>query len=318
MTRAGTASKAGPLGGDAARLDHFLQTTSRTFALTIPLLREPTRSEVTIAYLLFRVADTLEDSTRWPRARKLAELEGLAQFLEEPESGDAAAMARRWSEEPPVENAGYVELLGEFPVVLRAARALSPGAWRLIAAHTARTCRAMASFVDREEGGVLRLGKVDDLKAYCYAVAGIVGELLTELFLIGHVGLRRIAPGMRRDASVFGEGLQLVNIIKDRRTDATEGRHYLPRGIGGATVFELARRDLQAAARYCVRLERAGADRGLIAFTTLPVLLARATLDRLERLGAGAKLRRDEVAEIVGQLQAALDRGAVRGLLASV
>ena len=41
-------------------MDHLLQATSRTFALTIPLLHEPTRREVTVAYLLFRVADTLE------------------------------------------------------------------------------------------------------------------------------------------------------------------------------------------------------------------------------------------------------------------
>ena len=47
-------------------------------------LDDATRREVTVAYLLFRVADTLEDSTRWPRARKLAELEKFARFLETP------------------------------------------------------------------------------------------------------------------------------------------------------------------------------------------------------------------------------------------
>ena len=44
-------------------MDHLLEKTSRTFALTVPLLPEPTRCEVTVAYLLFRVADTLEDAT---------------------------------------------------------------------------------------------------------------------------------------------------------------------------------------------------------------------------------------------------------------
>src|SRR3989442_38028 len=116
-------------------MDHLLQATSRTFALTIPLLHEPTRREVTVAYLLFRVADTLEDSTRWPRPRKLAELERLARFLEaphgrhrgsEPEgrgapqrtgrSGrpaqaardDAAALARAWTADPPLDHDGYL------------------------------------------------------------------------------------------------------------------------------------------------------------------------------------------------------------------
>jgi len=43
--------------------DGLLQKTSRTFALAIPLLPEPTRTAVGAAYLLFRVADTFEDAT---------------------------------------------------------------------------------------------------------------------------------------------------------------------------------------------------------------------------------------------------------------
>jgi farnesyl-diphosphate farnesyltransferase len=301
--------------GDATRLDHHLQTSSRTFALTIPLLHEPTRSEVTVAYLLFRIADSLEDSTRWSRPQKLTELERLARFLEQPTDEEAAALARRWAADPPLEHAGYVDLLADLPTVMRAARGLSRPAWDLIGRHTVRTCRAMATFVAREERGVLALRDLDDLRAYCYAVAGIVGEMLTELFLLGRGPWRRIAPHIRRDAVVFGEGLQLVNIVKDRARDAHEGRHYLPDGIGGEAVVGLARRDLDAAARYCARLERARADRGLVAFTALPVLLARATLDRVERAGAGAKLTRDEVARIVDRLHAALDRGSVASLL---
>jgi len=301
--------------GHAARLDHHLQTSSRTFALTIPLLHEPTRTEVTVAYLLFRIADSLEDSTRWSRPQKLTELERLARFLERPSGEEAVTLARRWAADPPLEHAGYVDLLSDLPTVMNAARGLSPQAWDLIAQHTIRTCRAMATFVAREERGVLSLRDLDDLRAYCYAVAGIVGEMLTELFLLGRGPWRRIAPHIRRDATVFGEGLQLVNIIKDRARDADEGRHYLPKGIGGDAILGLARRDLDAAARYCVRLERAKADRGIVAFTALPVLLARATLDRVERAGAGAKLTRDEVTAIMNRLRAALDRGAVAPLM---
>src|SRR5262249_44091466 len=160
--------------------------------------------------------------------------------------------ARRWAADPPLEHAGYVELLADLPAVLSAAQTLSRQAWELIARHTIRTCRAMATFVAREERGVLALRDLDDLRSYCYAVAGIVGEMLTELFLLGGGPWRRIAPQMRRDATTFGEGLQLVNIIKDRARDANEGRHYLPEGIGGDAVLGLARRDLDAAARYCV------------------------------------------------------------------
>jgi farnesyl-diphosphate farnesyltransferase len=302
-------------GSETPLVDELLQKSSRTFALTIPLLLEPTRSEVTVAYLLFRVADTLEDSTRWSRWKKLAELERLARFLEDPTPEEAAVLAAGWTTDPPLRHEGYLELLAELPAVMRVAGALSPEAWRLVALHTARTCRAMAGFVGREENGILRLRDVDDLRSYCYAVAGIVGEMLTELFLLRRTGLSSIVDQMRRDAPIFGEALQLVNIIKDSSADSSEGRHYLPSGLDRSDVFALARRDLETAARYCARLERAGADRGVVGFTALPVLLAEATLDRVEQHGPGAKVSRAEVATLVARLHDALEARAVGALL---
>ncbi len=53
-----------------AGLRPLLQKTSRTFALTIPLLPEPLQTEVATAYLLFRIIDTFEDATRWDAARR--------------------------------------------------------------------------------------------------------------------------------------------------------------------------------------------------------------------------------------------------------
>ena len=301
-------------------LDDLLQKTSRTFALTIPLLREPTRTEVGIAYLLFRVADTLEDATRWTPDRKVRELQDLARCLEESggeaHADGASVLAARWNDPAPLDHAGYRELLAAFPEVVRAARGLSEDARPLIAGHTARTCRAMASFVVREGGqGGLRLRDVEDLKAYCYAVAGIVGEMLTELFLLNEGRLRAIAPELRRDAATFGEALQLVNILKDAAADAVEGRAYLPAGVPRADVFAIARRDLVAAAGYCARLEQAGADGSLVAFTALPVLLAKATLDRVEAHGPGARIGRAEVGAIVAELQGAVPRRSVEALL---
>jgi farnesyl-diphosphate farnesyltransferase len=296
-------------------LDHLLQGCSRTFALTIPLLNEPTRCEVTVAYLLFRIADIFEDSTAWPRQKKSAQLRQLAGFLEDPSSRSAQTLAAEWKSQPPLPFPSYLELLGEFPAVVQAAQSLSPRAWSLVATHTCRTCRGMSSFVDREEEGNLRLTDLADLRSYCYAVAGIVGEMLTELFLLSGDSLQPIASGLRQDAAAFGEGLQLVNILKDRVTDAGEGRYYLPESLPRAEVFALARRDLTTAAAYSSRLESARSNRGIVAFTALPVLLARATLDRVERLGPGAKISRDQVAGLVRLLHEALEQKTVGRLL---
>jgi len=291
-----------------ADLDDLLIKTSRTFALTIPLLPEPTRREVTIAYLLFRIADTFEDASHWPRERRIDALDRFAALLDRDRIAIEAGAPERWGAADSSAHAGYVELIGEMPAVLEAFGVLRPEAQERIRRHTARTARGMAEFVARTgDDGTLVLGDLPDLQAYCYVVAGIVGELLTELFVLGRDTLDPIAPFLEQRAAQFGEALQLVNILKDRGDDAREGRRYLPPQVDPAEVFRLARRDLAASAEYVHALQRAAAPRGLVEFTALPVLLARATLDRVEGVGAGAKLSRPEVAAIVEGMRRDLD-----------
>ncbi len=295
-----------------APLDDLLEKTSRTFALSIPLLPAPTRQEVTVAYLLFRIADTFEDAAAWPKERRIEALGRFAALGERSAADEAAGLAAVWSAGLPAGHDGYRELLAETPAVLAAFRALAPEARDAVGRHTVRTARGMASFVARADGrGRLELVDLDDLAAYCYVVAGIVGEMLTELFLLGRPALAPAAPALRRRAARFGEALQLVNILKDADADAGEGRRFLPAGTPRAAVFARARADLDIAARYVADLQRHArpADRGLVAFCALPVRLARAALDRVEDRGAGAKLARPEVLAIAAELERDLDAG---------
>jgi len=316
---ASVGSAAGPgvgaAGPSSARLQDLLIKTSRTFALSIPVLPEPTRREVTVAYLLFRIADTLEDATLWSRSKQIAELTDLGQLLLQREGVEADALAERWLADPPCDHEGYLELLAELPGVVQAYLGLSPAARTEIGKHLARTIDGMASFVaEMDENKSLRLRDRRALQAYCYAVAGIVGEMLTELFLLNRPNLQSAAPFLRDNAARFGEALQLVNILKDSAADAREGRCYLPQNDDHSDVLELARDDLRTAGRYVSLLHAVQAPRGVVAFTALPVLLAWASLDRVEQRGAGAKLTRPEVLQLVQRLDNALDSGDVQGL----
>jgi farnesyl-diphosphate farnesyltransferase len=71
---------------------------------------------------------------------------------------------------------------------------------------------------------------------------------------------------------------------------------------------------MSQAAAYVSCLERHRASRGILAFTALPLLLARATVDRVERDGPGSKVTREEVGSIVAGLTQALDQGTVSSL----
>lgn len=301
-----------------ADLDLLLEKTSRTFALSIPLLPEPTRREVMVAYLLFRIADTFEDSSAWPRESRVEALEqfcGLLQSADAPPdprlpacwSAEANRLGAYWASEMPVSHDGYRELLEDTPHVLDEYAGLNAEARGLVHRHTVRTALGMAGFVaDTDDEGCLQLQTLRDLRDYCYVVAGIVGEMLTELFLLGRGSLAHLGPFLRERSRAFGEGLQLVNILKDSATDIREGRAYIPAGVDRAEVFSLARRDLEAASEYTLALQGAGAVEGLVAFNALPVRLAWATLDRVEREGPGAKISREEVWEIVADLRRSL------------
>ena len=145
---------------------------------------EPTRQEVGVAYLLFRIIDTFEDATRWPPARRNDALGEFVELISGADRGRAAAATARWTGDPPVEHAGYMELIACTPAVLEWHARLRPEARAQISRHVVRTAKGMAEFVSRSHGkGYLWLETLQDLRSYCLAVAGIVGQMLTELYL---------------------------------------------------------------------------------------------------------------------------------------
>ncbi|HTB77233.1 MAG TPA: squalene/phytoene synthase family protein [Polyangiaceae bacterium] len=287
-------------------LYELLSRTSRTFALAIPLLPEPTRSTTCLSYLIFRIADTLEDAESWSRAARLEALAEWRGLLLAPAGSSSArsiadvakarTVSRRWLGREVVRDEAYAELIEEVPQVLSALGRLDAGTQRIVRDHALRSADGMSATLERADAaGNVRIEDLEGLREYCYAVAGIVGELLTELFVHDCSTLARVKETLVETQVAFGEGLQLVNILKDEAQDAKEGRVYLPPGVTRSEVLELAREDLAQARRYIDALVQGGAPAGFFAFTSLSAELAEATLVRLEEDGPGAKVPRAEV-----------------------
>jgi len=296
-----------------ALLDELLLKTSRTFALAIPLLSEPTRKEVSLAYLFFRIADTFEDAEAWPRAKRLSALKQFEEVLEAPNLEEAVLpLVPQWLSPVPSAHKGYQQLIQEAGAVMQAFETVSPKAQAIVRHHAKRTCEGMRGIVERaDEGGRLELSSIEDLRGYCYWVAGIVGELLTELFLLACPSLEAVKEKLKATEVLFGEGLQLVNILKDQTSDKKDGRSYLPAGIALSEVFSLAEADLLSAVEYVDALQEGKANRGILAFVAFPLMLARASLKELQKKGAGAKVSRLEVMSMLGKLNKALEQGQV-------
>lgn len=291
---------------DAGELATLLERTSRTFALTIPLLHEPLATDVGLAYLLFRIADTLEDAPLWGRDARIATLDSFGEWLVG-EEGERAWLDHIASS-PPTTDEGCLELLSRAEDVRASVAQRGEEIAMAMTMDVVRTSSKMGEFVARQtDKGGLVLRDVEDLREYCYAVAGIVGELLTEMFLVRHPALEAERDALMDLAPAFGEGLQLVNILKDAPSDAHEGRSYLPLGVERAEIFALARTDLARANDYVNLLRFAGAPAHVQLFCDLPVRLADATLDRLEE--GVAKLTREEVMAIFAKVTAPRDAG---------
>lgn len=269
----------------------LLHATSRTFALSIPLLPSTCRDATTVAYLLFRIADTLEDEAEWPTTRRIEALDEFAALLRGERPDAARERVIRLLATAPVAHAGYAALMANAGEVLQQLDELDSVAATAIPRHLCRTIAGMREFLAREQGAT----SVADLQAYCYAVAGIAGELCTELFVAAMPQLQPIHTQLVRLGVAFGEGLQLVNILKDEDGDALVGRRYVPLHCDRSALFSLAEDDLRQAARYVDLLERHGASRGIVAFNALNLRLARWALRRVHDQGSGAKLIREEV-----------------------
>ena len=84
------------------------------------------------------------------------------------------------------------------------------------------------------------LQDVAQLDRYCYHVAGVVGETLTALFCDYSDEIDRRRDDLLALSVSFGQGLQMINILKDMWEDRRRGVCWLPRDVFRATGFELA------------------------------------------------------------------------------
>jgi len=259
---------------------------------------------VGIAYLLFRIADTFEDAPAWPRSTRLVALAQFATLLRTPDAARSRALARAWTEAQPTHHSGYGDLLAAVPDVLAELQMLPPEARRITTQHVLRSIEGMSETLTRADSdGNVALTSVAELKEYCYIVAGIVGELLTDLFMHDAPDLMAVEEKLMENRAAFGEALQLVNVLKDEDEDRSEGRIYLPQTIPRSQIIALAREDLGRAHQYVAALQEGGAPAGFVAFTALPADLADATLTRIEEDGPGSKVPRHEVMQMVARYQ---------------
>jgi farnesyl-diphosphate farnesyltransferase len=216
------------LTSDEAYQEQILPHVSRTFALTIPQLPGDLRAAVTNAYLLCRIADTIEDEPALSGHDTLVYMQRFKSLVDgrgDPQRLAAELTPRLTDETLPTERA----LVANMARVLRVTASFDAPRRAAIQRCVELMCYGMPRFAETASLG--GLARSSDLDEYCYYVAGVVGEMLTELFCAHSAAIARQRATLRELAPSFAQGLQMTNILKDVWEDRARGACWLPQEV---------------------------------------------------------------------------------------
>ena len=199
----------------------MLEMVSRTFTLSIMQLPAIVRDSMTLAYLLLRVSDCLEDHESMAVERKINLLELWDQILEgeKPASELTCQLADLDSTDPEVYVAQQANTLMDF------LRTLPQEFQNVIISRVARTTLGMARW-QRQGPYVETEEEMDD---YMHQVAGRVGYLITDLFALYSPRIRARRAELLPLSREYGLALQTVNVIRGLRKDYERGWVYVPK-----------------------------------------------------------------------------------------
>lgn len=266
---------------DAMRV---LEETSRTFFLPIERLPTGLREAVAAGYLCLRAIDEVEDHPYLEGTIKASVLQAMSLVLQ------AQTSVENFAHE------AFDKIFDSFGVDLPEVT-IRIGEWSCYAPKfiAPRVWEATAAMADRMAQWAINGFNVTtkaDLDRYTYGVAGAVGLLLCDLW-----GWFEKIQIDRSQAIQFGRGLQLVNILRNRKEDLARGVDFYPEGWTDEDMLAYAIENLDAFDVYAQTLPRSTFKH----FTRIPRALAYATLDVIQK--GKEKLSRDEVISIVSQLE---------------
>ena len=198
----------------------MLRRVSRTFALSIEELRGVLREAETLAYLLLRVSDCIEDHASLPVPRKVELLHIWAEVLagKRPPESLTSRLDDLDSEDAEVYVAQHAGM------ILKRVEELPDAVQDILKRRVRETSLGMARW--QSHGPYVEdEAALDD---YMHEVAGRVGYLLTELFAWYAPSIARIKDRLMPLARESGLALQTVNIIRGVRKDYERGWVFIP------------------------------------------------------------------------------------------
>jgi farnesyl-diphosphate farnesyltransferase len=273
----------------------ILESVSRTFALTIPLLPNGLEKVVGNTYLLCRIVDTIEDATCVDPTTK-QELSTL--FIKTVLDHSLSEQFVRECLIALINHPNHNEkdLIENIPRVLRVLQSCDEKQRHAVAKCVQIMSEGMSYFHIRQNQSGLE--DLQEFEKYCYVVAGVVGEMLTTLFALHSPAFAKAISGKESLAISFGQALQMTNILKDYPEDQLRGVSWKPKGLGQTDLLVIAHQKLEDSLRYICCIPKS--EPGIRQFCFLAFGLAVMTLKQIAQRqtlqgGAEVKLTRGQV-----------------------
>ena len=196
-----------------------LQSVSRSFALTIPLVEENILAPIMVGYLEARILDTFEDDIgkrEISLEERIHSMNLLMEVLESPSSASAKEKAKQLVEsaDEMVANPQYRDLIKNMERVLTVHDSFDETTKECMVRWLKEMNFGMQKFLKQE------VYSFEDLNEYCYYVAGTPSGFLTELIRTRSKKIsEEDAQILLENERDFGLFLQKVNIIRDFRED---------------------------------------------------------------------------------------------------
>lgn len=271
----------------------LLQSVSRSFYLTIRFLPPTMRQAVGVAYLLARATDSVADTScadKKQRAFCLRQMgQAIGKRLSQKELRD---LLTTLAEEMAIhqQNPAERRLLGkDFGDCLEELESLPAGQAALVRQVLQTIVEGQLWDIDYFSAERTQVESDSDTCRYTYQVAGCVGEFWTKLGIeaMGEAFINDLSQaGILCQAAIrYGQGLQLINILRDRAEDAARGRSYLcssPR-----LWLERAERYMDDGVSYSCRLR----SFRLRFASMLPALIGIKTLSALRNSPEGMRVK---------------------------
>ncbi len=221
-------------------LTTLLKQVSRSFYLTLRVLPGAIRPQIGLAYLLARTTDTIADTEIVPLEQRLAALRQLRQAILAADNDDSR---------PPLQFGELAKhqgspaeriLLQRVDEALDILRSFDPEDRQRVRAVLETITSGQELDLTRFDGAsaknIIALQTDEELDDYTFRVAGCVGEFWTKMCRARLFSSDELDDAfLLRSGVRFGQGLQLVNILRDLPKDLRSGRCYLPQSRLAAT-----------------------------------------------------------------------------------